>query len=178
KLFHIVQPHVAFFGQKDLQQCAVIRQLVRDLNLAVEIATAPTVREPDGLALSSRNSYLSSEEGERARCLSQGLFAAQVAFEQGERDSQRLVETAQAQITEVDQLQYLQLVDASTLERVTGPVDHPAALCVAAYVGATRLIDNVLLIPSPTALSDHELELVSHAINWQAAAGADGPRSS
>ncbi|PVE21181.1 pantoate--beta-alanine ligase [Microvirga sp. KLBC 81] len=175
KLFHIVQPDVAFFGQKDFQQCAVIRQLVRDLNLGVEIVTVPTVREPDGLALSSRNSYLSSADRERARCLSQGLFAAQAAFQEGERDSQRLVETARAQITEVDQLQYLELRDAGTLAAITGLVERPAALCVAAYVGTTRLIDNVLLTPPPTALADHELELVSHVINRQATAGAEEP---
>ncbi|QRM32823.1 pantoate--beta-alanine ligase [Microvirga sp. VF16] len=178
KLFNIVQPDVAFFGQKDFQQCAVIRQLVRDLNLPIEIVTVPTVREPDGLALSSRNSYLSAADRARARCLSRGLFAAHAAFQAGERDSQRLVETAQAQMTEVDQLQYLQLVDARTLEPILGSVEQPAALCVAACVGTTRLIDNVLLIPPPQALADHELELVSHVIGRQATAGAAGPRPS
>ncbi|WP_084731107.1 pantoate--beta-alanine ligase [Microvirga vignae] len=178
KLFNIVQPDVAFFGQKDFQQCAVIRQLVRDLNLGVEIVTVPTVREPDGFALSSRNSYLSAADRERARCLSRGLFAAQAAFQAGERDSRTLVETARAQMMEVDCLQYLELRDAGTLEAIPGLVEQPAALCVAAYVGATRLIDNVLLTPPPAALSDHELELVSHAINRQATAGAEGPRSS
>ncbi|PVE22979.1 pantoate--beta-alanine ligase [Microvirga sp. KLBC 81] len=174
KLFHIVQPDVAFFGQKDFQQCAVIRQLVQDLNLPVEIVTVPTVREADGLALSSRNSYLSPADRERARCLSQGLFAAQAAFQAGERDSQRLVETARAHLTEVDQLQYLELRDANTLESIQGSVEQPAALCVAAYIGSTRLIDNVLLTPPPTALSDHELELVSHAINRQDTVAAEG----
>jgi pantoate--beta-alanine ligase len=178
KLFHIVQPDVAFFGQKDFQQCAVIRQLVHDLNLAVELVTVPTVREPDGLALSSRNSYLSLTDRERARCLSQGLLAAHAAFRKGERDSRRLVEIARVHMTEVDQLQYLELRDARTLEAIQGLLDQPAALCVAAYVGATRLIDNVLLTPPPTALADHDLELVSHAINRQATAGTEGPRSS
>lgn len=145
KLFNIVQPHVAFFGQKDFQQCAVIRQLVGDLNLAVEIVTVPTVREADGLALSSRNSYLSPADRMRARCLSQGLLTAQAAFSEGERDSRRLIALARDAITEVDQLQYLQLVDATTLEPVAGPVERSAALCVAAYVGVTRLIDNVIL---------------------------------
>jgi pantoate--beta-alanine ligase len=149
KLFNIVQPHVAFFGQKDFQQCAVIRQMVRDLNLAVEIVTVPTVRESDGLAMSSRNSYLSPNDRGRARCLSQGLLAAQAAFQQGERDSQRLVDLAHEAMTEVNQLQYLELRDARTLEPVTGSVDRPAALCVAAYVGPTRLIDNVILDLSP-----------------------------
>jgi pantoate--beta-alanine ligase len=178
KLFNIVQPDVAFFGQKDFQQCAVIRQMVRDLNLPIEIVTVPTVREADGLALSSRNSYLSVVNRERARCLSQGLLAAQAAYGEGERDSQRLIEIARAAITEVDQLQYLELRDAGTLEAIQGVVDKPAALCVAAYVGSTRLIDNVLLIPPPKALADRELELVSRVIVRQARAGVEGPQPS
>ena len=149
KLFNIVQPDEAFFGQKDFQQCAVIRQIVGDLNMPIGIVTVPTVREPDGLALSSRNSYLSPSGRERARCISQGLFAALAAYRQGERDSKRLVDLARGAMTEGDQLQYLQLVDARTLAPVTGPVDRPAALCVAAYVGTTRLIDNVILDLSP-----------------------------
>jgi pantoate--beta-alanine ligase len=174
KLFNIVQPDVAFFGQKDFQQCAVIRQMVRDLNLAVEIVTVPTVREPDGLALSSRNSYLNPVDRERARCLSHGLLAAQAAYGEGERDSPRLLEIARAHMTEVDELQYLELRDAGTLEAIQGPVERPAALCVAAYVGTTRLIDNVLLTPPPTALSDRELKMVSYAVDRQAATGAQG----
>ncbi|QRM32304.1 pantoate--beta-alanine ligase [Microvirga sp. VF16] len=174
KLFAIVQPDVAFFGQKDFQQCAVIRQMVRDLNLPVEIVTVPTVREPDGLALSSRNSYLDPADRVRARCLSQGLLAAQVAYGEGEQDSQRLLAIARSLMNEVDQLQYLELRDARTLEAVQGLVEQPAALCVAATIGPTRLIDNVLLIPPPTALSDRELELVSHVMGRQATAGAQG----
>ena len=176
KLFNIVQPDVAFFGQKDFQQCAVIRQMVRDLNLSIEIVTVPTVREPGGLALSSRNSYLSPTDRERARCLSRGLLAAQAAYREGERDSGRLIEIARSRITEVDQLQYLELRDASTLEAIQGVVEQPAALCVAAYVGQTRLIDNVLLTPLPTALSDRDLEVVSYAVGRQVTAGAEGSR--
>lgn len=149
KLFNIVQPHVAFFGQKYLQQCAMIRQMVGDLNLPVEIVTVPTVRDPDGLALSSRNGYLSATDRERARCLSQGLLAAQAAFQQGERDSQRLIAIARAHLTKVDQLQYLELRDVRTLDVIQGLVEQPAALCVAAYLGSTRLIDNVILDLSP-----------------------------
>jgi pantoate--beta-alanine ligase len=176
KLFNIVQPDVAFFGQKDFQQCAVIRQMVHDLNMPVEIVTVPTVREPDGLALSSRNSYLSSEERQRARCLSQGLLAAQAAYGEGERDSQRLIEIARAHMTEVDQLQYLDLRDARTLDAIEGLVEQPSALCVAVYVGATRLIDNVLLNPPPIALSDRELEVISYAVSRQDTVGAEGSR--
>jgi len=141
---------VAFFGQKDFQQFAVIRQIVRDLNLPIEIVTVSTVREPDGLAMSSRNSYLSPADRERAHCLSRGLLAGQAAYQAGERDRHILVETARAHITEVDQLQYIELRDAETLEAAQRLVERPAALCVAAYVGTTRLIDNVILGFSPS----------------------------
>ncbi|MBQ0819332.1 MULTISPECIES: pantoate--beta-alanine ligase [Microvirga] len=177
KLFNIVQPDVAFFGQKDFQQCAVIRQMVRDLNLPIEIVTVPTVREPDGLALSSRNSYLGPTDRTRALCLSRGLLAAEAAYGEGERHSQRLIEIARAVMTDVDQLQYLELRNAETLDAVQGLVGEPAALCVAAYVGPTRLIDNVLLIP-PKPLADRELELTSHVIGRQARMSAEGPQPS
>ncbi|WP_201832702.1 pantoate--beta-alanine ligase [Microvirga zambiensis] len=178
KLFAIVQPDVAFFGQKDFQQCAVIRQMVRDLNLPVEIVTVPTVREPDGLAMSSRNSYLGPTDRKRALCLSRGLLAAQAAFAEGERDSGRLIAIAQSQITAVDQLQYLELRDAQTLEAIHGLVDKPVALCVAAMIGPTRLIDNVLLTPPRTALSDRDLEVVSCAVDRQVNVGGQGSRPS
>lgn len=148
KLFNIVQPDLAFFGQKDFQQTVVIRRMVRDLNLPVDVVVIPTVREEDGLAMSSRNSYLSADERERARCLSQGLFAAEEAFRHGERKPKKLLALARKAMAEVDRLQYLELVDAQSLEPLTEPVDRAAALCVAAYVGATRLIDNVVLAPS------------------------------
>jgi pantoate--beta-alanine ligase len=153
KLFNIVQPDVAFFGQKDFQQCAVIRQMVQDLNMPIEIVTVPTVREAGGLALSSRNRSLSPSERKRAHCISQGLFAAISAVRQGERDSRRLVSLTRRAMTDVDQVQYVELVDARTLKRLTGPVDRSAVLCAAAYVGVTRLIDNVIL-----DLSSDELE--------------------
>ncbi len=149
KLFAIVQPDLAFFGQKDFQQTVVVRRMVRDLNLPVDVVVVPTLREEDGLAMSSRNSYLSAEERERALCLNQGLFAAQEAFRNGERRPDRLLSTAREGMASADRIQYLELVDAQTLESLQEPVDRTAALCVAAYVGATRLIDNVLLAPSP-----------------------------
>ena len=148
KLFNIVQPDLAFFGQKDFQQTVVIRRMVRDLNLPVDVVVIPTVREEDGLAMSSRNSYLSEDERARARCLSQGLFAAEEAFRHGERKPKKLLALAKKAMAGVDRLQYLELVDAQSLEPLTEPVDRAAALCVAAYVGATRLIDNVVLAPS------------------------------
>ncbi|MCM2249227.1 MAG: pantoate--beta-alanine ligase [Geothrix sp.] len=149
KLFNIVQPDLAFFGQKDFQQTVVIRRMVRDLNLPVDVVIVPTTREADGLALSSRNTYLDDEARRRALTLSQGLLAAKAAFDGGERQPARLIEIARAPMTGADSIQYLELVDAQNLEPLQGPVDRTAALCVAAYVGSTRLIDNVVLAPSP-----------------------------
>ncbi len=145
KLFNMVQPDVAFFGQKDFQQCAVVRRITIDLNLPIEIVTVPTVREPDGLAMSSRNRYLSEEERRRALAISRGLSAAVDVFRSGERDVGKLIATAKRHLGTVDRLQYLELVDCDTLKRAESPLRRPAALCAAAYVGSTRLIDNVTL---------------------------------
>jgi len=147
KLFNIVQPDLAFFGQKDFQQTAVIRRMARDLNLPVDVVVVPTVREADGLALSSRNTYLDEEARQRALTLSQGLLAAKAAFDAGEHESAKLMALARSLMTGADSIQYLELVDTQTLEPLQGPVDRTVALCVAAYVGSTRLIDNVLLTP-------------------------------
>ena len=149
KLFNMVQPDLAFFGQKDFQQTVIVRRMVRDLNLPVDVVVIPTVREEDGLAMSSRNSYLSPEERVRALGLSQGLLEAQEAFRNGERRPKSLLAQARKAMAQVDRLEYLELVDAQTLDALRGPVDRAAALCVAAHVGRTRLIDNVLLAPSP-----------------------------
>lgn len=150
KLFNMVQPDIAFFGQKDFQQCAVVRRMVIDLNLPIEIITVPTVREPDGLAMSSRNRYLSEEERRRALSISRGLLAAADEFRSGERNVGRLVAIARGHLEVVDRLQYLELVDADTLKAADSPVRRTAALCAAAYVGSTRLIDNVTLaLPNP-----------------------------
>ncbi|MBK9797924.1 MAG: pantoate--beta-alanine ligase [Holophagaceae bacterium] len=148
KLFNMVQPDLAFFGQKDFQQTVVIRRMARDLNMPVDLVVVPTVREADGLALSSRNAYLGEDARRRALCLSQGLLAAKAAFDEGELDAARLLAIARGPLAGVDSLQYLELVDTQNLEALQGPVDRSAALCVAAYVGATRLIDNVLLVPA------------------------------
>jgi pantoate--beta-alanine ligase len=151
KLFNLVQPDLAFFGQKDFQQTVVIRRMVRDLNLPVDVVVIPTIRETDGLALSSRNTYLDDDARRRALALSEGLMAAQSAFENGENQATSLLKLAGAPLSKVDSVQYLELVDAQTLEPIQGLVDRSAALCVAAYVGSTRLIDNVLLVPSVTS---------------------------
>jgi pantoate--beta-alanine ligase len=148
KLFNMVQPDLAFFGQKDFQQTVVIRRMVRDLNLPVDVVVVPTIREADGLAMSSRNTYLDEEARRRALTLSEGLLAAKATFDAGERQGTVLVETARARMTGPDTIQYLELVDAQTLEPIQGAVDRTAALCVAAFLGTTRLIDNVVLAPS------------------------------
>jgi pantoate--beta-alanine ligase len=147
KLFNMVQPDVVFFGQKDFQQCAVVRRMAIDLNLPIEIVTVPTVRETDGLAMSSRNRYLSKEERRRALAISRGLSAAADAFRTGERNVEKLVAIARGHLETVDRLQYLELVDGDTLKPAESPLRRPAALCAAAYVGSTRLIDNVMLAP-------------------------------
>lgn len=148
KLFNMVQPDLAFFGQKDFQQVAVIQRLVKDLNLPVDIIAAPTIREADGLAMSSRNTYLSPENRQRALCISRGLLKAEAAFKEGARDAASLLALAKAELKEVDGIHYCELVDALTLEPVSREIVRASVLAVAAMVGKTRLIDNVLLSPS------------------------------
>ena len=147
KLFHIVQPHVAFFGEKDFQQLQVIRRLVRDLDLAVAVVGLPIVREPDGLAMSSRNAYLSPSERREALALSLALGATRERFLAGERDSAALVAAAQERLAATPgvRLDYLELRDRETLRPLVGPLHRSAVLAVAAFVGATRLIDNLQL---------------------------------
>ena len=146
KLFHIVGPHKAFFGQKDAAQVAVLRGMVRDLNFPLDLVVCPTVREPDGLALSSRNRYLSAEERGRALVLSRALNVIAAAYGAGQKDVARLLEAGHSVLaTEPDvRIDYLEIVNADTLLPLTEAV--PGALvAVAAYLGATRLIDNTLL---------------------------------
>ena len=148
KLFSLVQPDLAFFGQKDLQQCAIIQRMVKDLNLPVDILVAPTVREADGMAMSSRNTYLSPADRQRAVSISRGLLAAEAAFKAGVRDGQALLAKVNQELAEADVIQYCVLVDPLTLEPVTGPIQRPVAVAVAVIIGKTRLIDNILLSPS------------------------------
>jgi pantoate--beta-alanine ligase len=149
KLFHIVQPDVAFFGQKDAAQVAVLRRMVRDLNFDLEIAVIPTVREPDGLAMSSRNRYLSPQERKSALALSQALSVMESMANTGERDSDRLLTEGRRKLaTEPGvRLDYLSIVHPETLEPLEN-VASGALIAVAAYVGTTRLIDNILLPPA------------------------------
>jgi len=149
KLFAAVQPHVAIFGRKDYQQLRVLSQMTRDLDLGVEIVGMPIVREPDGLALSSRNAYLSPDERLRALALSSALVSARGMFEHGEREAARLVDCARATLhmTPGVRLDYLEVRDAETLAPVEGRVTRPIVMAVAAFIGTTRLIDNQLLAP-------------------------------
>jgi pantoate--beta-alanine ligase len=141
-------PAPAFFGQKDAAQLAVIRRMAQDLNLPVEIVACPIVREPDGLAMSSRNAYLNQEERIRALVLQRSLQQAQQNFQAGERNATNLISAAKAIFAREPQvvLDYFEIVDPDTLV----PVDRiwqRTLLAVAAYVGSTRLIDNTLLDP-------------------------------
>ena len=148
KLFSMVQPDLAFFGQKDLQQTAIIQRMVKDLNLPVDILVVPTVREADGLALSSRNTYLSPEDRQRALGISRGLLGAEKAFKAGERSVEVLLGMVRAELAQADELQYCEVVDPLTLDPFAGSILHPAAIIVAVLVGKTRLIDNILLSPT------------------------------
>jgi pantoate--beta-alanine ligase len=146
KLFHIVEPDFAFFGQKDAAQHAVIRRMVRDLDMPVGIEVCPIVRETDGLALSSRNAYLNSKERKSALVLHRSLIRVQQLYESGERDSVTLISAAKDEFATVPavRLDYFEVVNPDTLEpqsRVTGRT----LVAVAAFVGKTRLIDNVVL---------------------------------
>lgn len=146
KLFNAVQPQKAYFGQKDAQQAVVIQQMVRDLNYPLEIVVCPIIREPDGLAMSSRNKYLDKEEREAALCLSQGLFKAEEAFQKGLRDADALREIVANRVQEepLADLQYVSCANPETLEELEGEIER-GLLSMAVFVGDTRLIDNVIL---------------------------------
>jgi pantoate--beta-alanine ligase len=155
KLFCAVGPCTAVFGRKDYQQLLVVRRMTRDLFLPVEIVGHPIVREPDGLAMSSRNAYLSAEERARALAIVGGLDAAARSFARGERSARALERTAREPIepatTSID---YVEARDAETLAPLEGEVAGRAVLAVACRVGATRLIDNVVLGEDPPPLGE------------------------
>jgi pantoate--beta-alanine ligase len=145
KLFNIVQPDVAVFGRKDAQQALVIQRLVRDLNQPVEIIVAPIVREADGLAMSSRNVYLTADERRRAVCISQALQEATQRHAQGEGEAADVCERVAARIQAGGgRLDYVECVSRDTLQPLAR-LDQPALLAVAAFFGKTRLIDNAYL---------------------------------
>ena len=146
KLFNIVGPDVAYFGQKDAQQAAVIRKLVRDLDIPVRIEICPTVREADGLAMSSRNRYLEGAHRDRAVALSRALRAAEDAVSGGERDAAEIVSRARAALAEDGvEPEYLELVSTETLAPVDRVGDADVLVAVAARVGPARLIDNTII---------------------------------
>ncbi len=144
KLFNIVPAHVAFFGEKDYQQLVVIRRMVRDLNMPLEVVGCPTVREPDGLAVSSRNAYLSPDERRQAASLSAALFTAAKRVATGERDVAGVVRGIRECILSAGpaDIEYVDVVDATTLQALT-VIDRPARICLAVEIGSCRLIDNV-----------------------------------
>jgi pantoate ligase / CMP/dCMP kinase len=146
KLFQIVQPDRAYFGQKDAQQVAVLRQMVADLNMPVEVVVCPTVRETSGLAMSSRNQYLSPQERQQASLVFQALQAAVTQFKSGEKIAQSLIDAVNRtfSLDPTIQVEYIELVNPFTLERLTTIVDE-GLLAVAVHLGSTRLIDNVVL---------------------------------
>ncbi len=146
RLFDIVQPDKAYFGQKDAQQLVVIKKMVADLNMNLEIVAVPTVREPDGLAMSSRNTYLNPKERKAATVLYQALSLAQKLWSQGERNTERLRQqmTALIQKQPLADIDYVSIADAETLDELD-KVKSPALVSLAVRIGKTRLIDNVVV---------------------------------
>ncbi len=146
KLFHIVTPDRAYFGQKDAQQMAVIRRMVRDLNMDIEIVGCPIIREKDGLAKSSRNTYLNEEERKAALVLSRAVFHGEDMMKNGERDAETIV-TAMRRLIEAEpmaKIDYVEMVDADSIEPLTR-AEGRVLTAVAVYIGSTRLIDNFIM---------------------------------
>jgi len=147
KLFNAIRPDKSYFGQKDAQQSVVIKQMVRDLNYPIEIVICPIIREVDGLAMSSRNSYLNERERQAALCLSRGLSTAEEAFHKGEKNAEKLREIVVSVINEeqLAELQYVSCAHPETLEELEGEIES-CLLSMAVFIGRTRLIDNILLL--------------------------------
>lgn len=146
KLFHIVMPDRAYFGQKDAQQMAVIRRMVRDLNMDIQIVGCPIIREADGLAKSSRNTYLNAEERKAALVLSKAIFQGEDMMKDGERDTETIL-TAMRRLIEVEPLakiDYVEMVDADSIQPLTR-AEGRVLTAVAVYIGSTRLIDNFIM---------------------------------
>ncbi len=148
KLFHIVGPDIAYFGQKDAQQAAVIKRMAADLDMAVSIRVLPTVRDADGLALSTRNRYLTPGERQDARVLYQALMRAKSLIEEGERHSEKILEAMRKLIQSVSsaRVDYIAVVHPETLEEIE-TIELQALVALAVYIGKTRLIDNLLVAP-------------------------------
>lgn len=147
KLFNAVLPDIAVFGQKDAQQARVLKRMVRDLNFPIQLVISPLIREKDGLALSSRNKYLSAEERENALVLSRSLKEAQQMLLSGEKDIANAIDFIKAKIGEKGgKVDYVECVDAETLEDVREKTSREIMIVLAAYFGSTRLIDNILFV--------------------------------
>ena len=146
KLFNIVKPHAALFGEKDYQQLLVIKKMVEDLNFDIEIIPGVLVREEDGIAMSSRNTYLSPEERQKALILNRSLLKGKELFQSGERNVSAILKAVTASIKSTGgvTLQYVEIRDAETLERIEN-VDKPAVIALAVIVGSVRLIDNIII---------------------------------
>lgn len=146
KLFHIVQPDRAYFGEKDAQQLAVIKRMVQDLNMDLEVIGCPIVREEDGLAKSSRNTYLSPEERRAALVLSRSIAEGRKLAESGETDAEKLVQAMRAVIAEepLARIDYVKVVDLLTMQQISR-LDRPFLAAMAVYIGKTRLIDNFMM---------------------------------
>jgi pantoate--beta-alanine ligase len=147
KLFNVVQPHRAYFGQKDAQQLAVIRRMVADLNMDVEVVGMPTFREEDGLAMSSRNAYLSPEERRAAAVLWRSLCRARELYDGGERRAEAIRDAMQAVLAQepLGRVDYVSVADAETLAELDAIAERTALVSLAVRFGNTRLIDNVVL---------------------------------
>ena len=146
KLFNIVKPDKAFFGQKDYQQTVIIKRMAADLNMDIDIEALPTVREPDGLAMSSRNSYLNEEERKAAACLHRSLIKAEELIKTGEKNSEKII-IEMKKIIEAESLariDYITIADAETLEEVK-TIDRKVVIALAVWIGKTRLIDNIVI---------------------------------
>ena len=146
KLFHIVTPDRAYFGQKDAQQLAIIRRMVEDLNMDIEIVGCPIVREADGLAKSSRNTYLSKEERKAALCLSRSIQIGQSLIEAGEKDAEKVLTKMKEEINKeaLAKIDYVKCVNGLTMQQVTS-IEGPILVALAVYIGKTRLIDNFMM---------------------------------
>jgi pantoate--beta-alanine ligase len=182
KLFHAVRPDVAVFGEKDWQQLAVVRRMTADLDFGIEVVGVPTVREADGLALSSRNRLLAPGDREAARCVPRALEAAADAVEQGETRAAALVARATAEIAAEPRarVEYAELRDPDSLEEVE-EVTAPTLLALAVWVGGVRLIDNRVVIPEPERGSAHAGRRglgASEQRSARSARAADGPPKS
>lgn len=145
KLFNIVKPDRAYFGQKDAQQLAVVKRMVRDLNMDIEIVGCPIIREEDGLAKSSRNTYLSAEERKAAVILSKSLKLGKEAIEKGERDSKKIIDiiTNNINTEKLAKIDYVEIVDPLLIENID-KIENSALVAMAVYIGKTRLIDNFI----------------------------------